>query len=193
MNRFPIPLLFIVAALASPPTSQASELRAGDRVRIHATGGDGSYAMTEGTVVSADGENIVMLTRRPSGDLRNHDVPSHGTTTIPLSDVTGVDRFVRTENHTFAGAAIGTMVGVTVGYFVWQSDESKNSSDALVQVHESAAFPMLFFGVIGAAVGGLAGHMAQTDVWVHDPSFQVDMTSTAPMTGAPALALSFAF
>jgi len=193
MNRTPILALILAVLVSLPLTSRAADLHAGDRVRIHTTTADGAYAMTEGTVVSADGDNIVMQTRLSSGDTRNHEVSPYHTATIPLGDVTGVDRWVRTENHTFAGAAVGTALGMTVGYFVWKSDESKNASDALVQVHENAALPMFFCGVIGAAAGAVVGHAASSDVWLRDPSFKVDMTSTAPMTGAPALALNFDF
>ena len=166
MNRFSVPLLLVVlaGAASSFTTAHAGDLRYGDRVRVNATNDAGKLSQVTGTVVSLDGEALVIKTRA-TGHLRDYDASSEQTRTIPLNSITSVDRSVGREHHTTTGLVLGAASGVALGLIVWdaskQSDNASNDfSAAIDQSIEAQLAPayIVLFGVLGAGIGGVIGH-----------------------------------
>ena len=191
MNRPSISLLlFVVAAVVtSPLTARAHDVRPGDRVRVFTTGKAGAPPTVTGTVVSIDGETLVVQTSRPSGNIRNHHVAPHDTATVALSNVTSLDRWTGAKNHTFTGAVIGAAAGLVIGFAARES--SKTEGTEFGGGSDASGLATLLLGIIGTGVGALIGHSLQTDQWDHVESLSVAVTPAGEGSAQLAVALSF--
>ncbi|HEX5133030.1 MAG TPA: hypothetical protein VFX92_11165 [Candidatus Krumholzibacteria bacterium] len=193
-------LLAAIAVTALPHGTFASELRAGDRVRVFTSGDAGVLPMVTGTVVSIDDENLVVETGHAAGNPRTNDARDIQTSTIPLSAITSVDRSLGEEHHTGIGALIGGATGAMVGLIVWNVDtsgstETNDFGRALEQTTEAAAAPgyVLLFGGIGAIVGGVIGHASGSEQWTRVDGVTVGIIPTGSAAGTLTVSLNFGF
>jgi hypothetical protein len=149
-RKFPLILPATVALLLIASSASATT----PLVRIHTVeqrqiGGRTIGTTSSGAVVAQDSSAISI--RSESGK----------TEVIPLSSITGIDRYVGTVRHTETGALIGAAAGMLLGYAYGSGVDDLGETG----VRSFAGTYAAIFAGVGAIVGAMAGNLTETDLW----------------------------
>jgi hypothetical protein len=156
MNKLAIALALSLASPCSSP-AQAPVLAPATRIRYWAAG---STTGPVGEVLVQRGDSLAVR------DLRSGD-------TIRLSVVrlTRLDVSNDQKTHGLRGAGYGLLIGAAGGFAIGASERSAGPEcvshsfyDCLPRGTNEAA-GAIFFGLLGAGIGGIVGHNITTDLW----------------------------
>jgi hypothetical protein len=182
-RKFPLILpatvaLLLIASRASATTSL---------VRIHTAeqreiGGRTMSTTSSGAVVAQDSSAISL--RSESGK----------TEVIPLSSITGIDRYVGTVRHTETGALIGAGAGLLLGYAYGSGVDDVPVVHALEENVSGFAWSYAAIGAgVGAIVGAMVGNLTETDLWEPANLSDIHVGVNVNRTGDLGVALNATF
>ena len=142
--------IVLASSLAPPAHAQRPELLVGEGVRVW------SNPIVVGRVVRANGDTLVLLTRRGE------------TTVVSLSSVDRVDVSTRKDRHALKGAAIGALLGLgsglALGFSLGSGNHNGGPFSSVTQPQVGAVIGAAG-ALVGAGIGGVIGALTKTDHW----------------------------
>ena len=189
--------LFALAALVSAATlplhaQSAAPAAVGERVRIATLTRYGKFSYV-GRVVSVHGDSV------------NVEVGGReGTQAIPFSAISSIDVSAGTETHGRAGMLYGGLIGGLGGALIGAAtyDDSQNCHNGETYLCISPTggrslntiAGLITGGLLGFAVGGIAGVSHRTERWIHRPLGSGARVGISPSRGGgTSVRLSVAF
>ena len=164
-RSFVLLVLTLVFTSLSSSSSSAGSLSAGDRVRVHYSGG-----YMEGRVVALNDESLLVQTA-------SAEMP------VPTDAVQEISKYDGTQRHWGRGLLIGAGAGLVVG-----SALAASSDEELMH-----GFEIPYYTVFGAAGGAIVGAFIKSDHWTNVPvgSLQLGVNPIDHSSTTLSLAWSF--
>lgn len=166
-------LALVIGVLAGIPgpalAAQASALHSGQRVRVKST--SQAVPVMTGVIEAIDADTLFLRHGGTAGETV--------ATPIPMASITGLQVSRGRRSRWQTGLAIGLGAGAAGGAILGGSSED----DLLFSSGDKAVMGAVGLGVLGGAVGAVAGALTRTERWESIPIDRVTVSLTPGMGG----------
>ena len=157
---------FCIAAIDLAAQESASAIKPGDRIRVHRVA---EKDRVTGRFVGRDATDLQLVSDSAKTPI-----------SIPLAEVSKLERSTGKHGHTLAGLGIGAGIGLGVGV---GAAASQGPND-FVQIGTGG---VVLVAAMFGAVGALLGTVSRSDSWVEVPLASLELPPAAPADSTAAI------